>query len=261
MENIKEKLEIVAKELTRSCVTPTDLYEICRRLNISVTKADLKGQKAIGVFTKDGFEIRVNYHSKKNNNAFDSFVIAHEMGHFILNEKLKILQESTKDYWKQEILCDYFSRLILLPGFHIKSTINKWSESPRDQYKLSLFLSKKFNVNWKTCAHRVSDFKKNIIFFEIFASVNSQDKFFRFDLSTLPHNSLIKTKITRNNKDREYIYNTLSRVIEGKTTIYDIDPIFISHPLFSRFRNWKEGILVKNYDNSIRMVIKSAAKQ
>jgi len=256
MKDIKNKIEIIAKELTASRSVPINLYDICNRLNISVTSAGLKNQKAMGVFTKDGFVIRVN-HSSGKINSFDSFLIAHEIGHFILSEKLNMLHGSTKDYWKQEYFCDYFSRLILLPDSHVKSIIGNSSEAPLDQYKISLFLSKKFNTNWKTCAHRISDYKKNFAFFQLVVEGESQEKYFTFELSTLPNNLLIKTKVSRKNKDRKYIYNTLSKINESKVPIFDIDAKFLNHSLFKRFPNWQEGILVKNNYNSIRMVIKS----
>ena len=115
----------------------------------------------------------------------------------------------------------------------------------------------KFNTNWKTCAHRISDYNKHLAFFQLAVGGESQEKFFVFESSTLPNNLLIKTKITKNNKDRKYIYNTLSKVKESKTPIFDISADFLNHPLFKRFPNWKEGIFVKNNYNSIRMVIKS----
>lgn len=256
MKDIKNEIELIAKELIASRPIPIYLHDICNRLNISVASADLKNQKAMGVFTKDGFVIRVN-HFSGNFNSFKSFLIAHEIGHFILSKKLNILQGSIEDYWKQEYLCDYFARLILLPDSHVKSIIVNCSSAPLDQYKLSLFLSKKFNANWKTCAHRISDYNKHLAFFQLAAGGELQEKFFIFESSTLPNNLLIKTKISRDNKDRKYIYNVLSKVKENKTPIFDISAGFLNHPLFKRFPNWKEGVFVRDSYNSIRMVIKS----
>lgn len=256
MKDTKKKIEIIAKELTDSRIIPTDIYDICNRLDISVIRSDLKKQKAKGVFTKNGFVIKVSQSFGKNN-PFNSFLIAHEIGHFILSEKLNILQESIKDYWKQECLCDYFSRLVLLPENRVKDIIVNCSSRPLDQYKLSLYLSNKFRINWKTCVHRISDYNHHSVFFELAIKSKSQDSYFIFELSTLPQNLLIKTKIKRQNKDRELIYNRLFEISNSQNHTFAIGTSFLKHPLFKRFPNWEEGLFVKNGNFSIRMIIKS----
>jgi Zn-dependent peptidase ImmA (M78 family) len=82
---------------------------------------------------------------KKNSSLYDGyerFLIAHEVGHYILTRKLNALSLNKKDYWKHEWVCDFFARCVLLPEADVKKHLQQIKDTSdlNQIYNFSIYL-------------------------------------------------------------------------------------------------------------------------
>lgn len=241
-------LKDISEQLTKSCPLPINLNDICARLGISIKRSNIQDAMALGVYTKKGFEIRLQ--SRLSNYvSFERYIIAHEMGHFILNDKFNAVQLNKGDYWYHEELCDYFARSLLLPENYVKKKIEELLGSVYELYELSLDLSKSLLVNWKTSAHRIVDYNNNIAFFEITRKKKNNRLIFFFKMSTLPKRVMQKTEISPIKDEESYIYDVFSNILNGHERLYNFGAAFFKNPnLYRKFpylREVKNGIAVR----------------
>src|SRR5262245_51088561 len=104
----------VAKRLVTDQLLPLDVTAVCRALSIRVTYGLLPGKARAGVVKGlHGSEIRLA--ERAGTDAWQRFLIAHELGHIILERECAPPPMGQGEYWRHEELCDSFAALLLVP--------------------------------------------------------------------------------------------------------------------------------------------------
>lgn len=224
LESCANLLQEAAYRLTGSQALPVDLGSICDGLGVKVVNADSGNGsgKTYLVKSKHGAEIRLNCGVQ----GFESFcnpvsryLIAHELGHLILDSQKIPRPLGKSEYWKHENLCNYFAGLLLLPEGAIKADIESVPRNLRLELDLCKSLANTACVPWETVALRFVHFRPSVAMFSLKLVEYRMPTFaFRVSMSTCGNQQGIHTFI----KDIHRIGQALIRVPNG--TYLELDP-------------------------------------
>jgi hypothetical protein len=188
----KSTLYRAAREITGALSVPINIEQICQRLKISIKRRnDLQG-KALLEDTPSGLRISL---PARNNPLFERFMIAHELGHFILRQELSVAPLGASEYWRHEVLCHYFAQLVLLPDHYIQPLITGAKLNVGDLLSLSDTLSKHAHVMWITAAYRITDICPEFVFLDLRIQRQTQGPpYFFINASTIPNRKVQRGK-------------------------------------------------------------------
>jgi hypothetical protein len=168
-------LSEVAHSLTGGANLPIDVKDLCARLNVIVTRANVPSNKALLVNTARGAEIRIppTTNAAGTSTARERFMIAHELGHLVLERHCGVRPLGTSEYWRHEHLADNFAGMLLVPD-HIVMANMSCDYTSRELMTLTREMAAKARVMWITVGHRISWFEPRASFFNIIRTENGE---------------------------------------------------------------------------------------
>jgi Zn-dependent membrane protease YugP len=226
------RLKDIATTLTRDSSSPINILEICNEMNISINVDSTSYKKAVLSSSNDKVSILLskNYYDSLNI-PFVRYIIAHEIGHYLLQWHLQ-LSSSHKDYWVIEELCDAFSRALLVPDQLVSKYIDH-DTCDLHEIGISCFkISNEFNVTFITSVQRVKDYIQNLLFINLKSSRNSTA--FKVNKSLLLKNKYLNStvELPRNflikhlqNKRRTVLFLPQDEIFKSLETKY---PLFFN---------------------------------
>jgi Zn-dependent peptidase ImmA (M78 family) len=196
IEDARLVLSEAANRLTGDIDFPVSVRLVCQSLNVRIRRRpDLKA--AVLVNAGEAPEVLLPARHKSTNSppnaktqnarcfasaqrdygeSWDRYLVAHELGHFVLHCARHGKPLGKSEYWLQEELCDSFARWLLLP----QKAIEKWSSakvqafrhSPKKDFVLSALessseLERTAHVPWAIAATRLSECLPNLGFLSV----------------------------------------------------------------------------------------------
>jgi IrrE N-terminal-like domain len=156
---------------------------------------------------------------------WERYVVAHELGHYVLHRARQGKPLGKSEYWIHEELCDCFARWLLLPQKAIdKSFARKLAVlphlSPEASARCLLAISKELQaaarVPWSIAAMRLTEYSEHFAFL----SVRDHDKMrLRVDSSTLDRRKEIGRLIQKSSELGQMLSST-----DPKTEVVSIPP-------------------------------------
>jgi hypothetical protein len=87
------------------------------------------------------------------NVTWDRFCTAHELGHYVLISKYGWHPNNPSDYWRTEVMCDYFARQLLIPDFAL---CHRAATTARSAMAWCNFISQRADVPWIQAAKKIT---------------------------------------------------------------------------------------------------------
>lgn len=179
-----------ARELTTGESLPVDIERICAKLQVEHGRsihdyetARLDGKSRI--YLPVSLLPQSSYYSTR-----ERYLIAHEIGHFVLVFLCSATPLGKSEYWQFEDLCNSFAQQLLIPEDTI-GHLPKSIFSPKETLTLSLDLAKDALVPWPTAAWRVTGLYTGFALLNVTARRNKQGQLaMKVSASTLPHKQL-----------------------------------------------------------------------
>ena len=163
---IKKELDTAAERLrAQQPSLPILLRPICVKLGIKVVRrASVPEGKAYLQWDGAGGHSPIVLLPRSGALTWDRFCTAHELGHFVLVTKFGWNPTEQSDYWRTEVMCDYFARQLLVPDFGLRlrparraRTAMSWCNS----------LSKNADVPWIQAAKKITSVHPHLAFFRL----------------------------------------------------------------------------------------------
>ena len=191
----RESLIKEAEELTGSSHLPVSLRDLCAFLGIEVSLSDVQSGRALLVNAKDNPKILLSHKdagagSQRRRGKMLRFLIAHEIGHFLLQRRDVAKPLGTSEYWQFETVCDTFARQLLLPTEELCRLMRSFSQTPQDHLSLTLHLEEAGRIPWAVAALRVAEVGNTH-----FLCLVQGDKKLKVTVTTLPKKREIHRQI------------------------------------------------------------------
>lgn len=248
-------LQEVARKLI-PCSPHFDIEVLCNKLGVKIVKVSREDYRsATLVNTQQGYEILIpQEHNKKQLSPFQRFLIAHELGHLLLEREYSTGPISQSDYWQYEELCDYFARLILLPEDYIEDKIRTTASNPRDRLGLSSYIARDAQVPWPAVAHRIVECDSKYALFRIIIIPSSDRLKFLLNVSTLKDKEFQKSIFY--NDDNE-LGRLLCRL--KNNSFLPLHKSVLDHPSvikkFPIFQKAIQGGAIRLKEDEIRLIV------
>jgi hypothetical protein len=98
---------------------------------------------------------------------WERFVIAHELGHLVLEKHKVPVPAGRAEYWQVETLCDDFAGRLLIPEHAAKDILRHNPQTPAQWLTLSSSLARRAEVPWLTAGFRLAQINKALAFLRI----------------------------------------------------------------------------------------------
>lgn len=237
-----------AQSLTGSADVPIELENLCTRLNVIITRANVPGNNALLVNTARDAEIRI----PRSANAVgkyaprERFMIAHELGHLILERYCGVRPLGTSEYWRHEQLANNFAAMLLVPDHIVRANISHEYRSP-ELMTLTRNMAAKAQVMWINVGYRISRFEPRASFFNIIRTDNSE---FR----------VLHTTVTRGYKKKIPVTNDLGKKLADLSEDareVTLDDSVLTNALIPSSRRRLEGTATAPVRNTIHVAVLS----
>jgi hypothetical protein len=211
LRNIKAILSDTASRLTGDFEMPISVRAVCQTLDIRVRRhpniraavlvnvgdapevlLPARAQSARSTVREGHIIPSPNRYDQSSQESWERYVVAHELGHYVLFRERLGKPLGSSEYWIQEELCDSFARWLLLPQKAIENLYRTRElvvgrSSPERASEVALELAREIKrigrVPWHIAANRISDRLEGIGFMTIRAHNNDR---LRVVVSTLP---------------------------------------------------------------------------
>lgn len=249
-ETFKHKLYQAASEIAGALSVPIDIDYICHQFGVSIRRSGDQKRKAFLKYAPEGYQIILSASNEQigNYTKFQRFLIAHELGHFILKRDLSAAPLGNSEYWRHEALCDYFARLLLLPENYVRALLRETKASLSNLLKLSNALSIQAQVTWITAAYRITDIIPEFVFLEL--HIRKQIKgppYFYINASTIPTKKVQRGKV--------FVNSGLGKLLSplmADSLFLEFDGIDLKEPetlkKYPALSEVKAGMAVRYYD-------------
>jgi Zn-dependent peptidase ImmA (M78 family) len=193
--NYAELLQLAAEELAKGKDLPIDMHAVCKQLEVNVARYQLPANKAQLVRTKSGVEIRLpdQPFGGEEYSRHERFLVAHELGHLILERGCAVTPLNNSEYWQHEELCDHFARMLLLPRAIVERKLRGVKATPKQLLGITTHLASRAYVSWSVAAFSVSASSDGAAFLALAVEDGGG---FRVTMSTLPGKKEIGRKIS-----------------------------------------------------------------
>ena len=204
MGEYSQTLDQAAREMTGSMQLPIDVRCVSENLGLKIVRADLSIPRAQALLIDGPRGATIYLPSKagagQELNPFERFLVAHEIGHFVLLRASNAGPNGKSAYWKLERLCDDFASKLLLPDIIVTAQIAERVCPRINRLGRTWELAHKAGVPWETVALRFAQFESNSAFFSLRIEENGPPELRgRVSFSSL-HNRLGIGKIFRTDK-------------------------------------------------------------
>ena len=180
-----------AVKLLQGSRVPVSLRPICRQLSVhSIRREKLEGSKSLLIDARVKPVIILNRSrtgppAERNSfNSIERFLIAHELGHLVLQQHGAKNPSGKSEYWKLEKLCDAFARRLLLPDAFVMKIDAQTGKSATERLRATFLLAKRSVVPWSAAALRLAEVNEGTKFFHL-VSTSTGD--FKIVVSSCPN--------------------------------------------------------------------------
>jgi hypothetical protein len=182
-------LRETAQQLIFGSCGEVDVFEVCDALSITVRFENLKSKaRAIVVNTLNATEIRLQKEFESPSQLrWARFLIAHELGHIILDRYCQASPLGKSEYWQHERLCNEFASVLLVPDTLITRLFAQRPKTSIGMLASVNRLATAATVPWLTAAFRYRAFIPEVVAFSVRRDCSSSPCF-RIVASTLPFN-------------------------------------------------------------------------
>lgn len=165
-DSIATELCIAAQDLrAEQQALPILLRPICNKVGVRVVRRSSVAEgKAYLEWDRASGSSPVVLLPQVGTLTWDRFCTAHELGHYVLITKYGWNPVERNDYWRTEVMCDYFARQLLIPEFGFRKrpasrarTAMTWCNS----------LSRRADVPWIQAAKKISSAHPHLGFFRL----------------------------------------------------------------------------------------------
>jgi hypothetical protein len=152
-----ETLCSFANQLVRGESVPLDVSKFCKEMAIGVSEGAIPGKaRAVVLQGAGGIEIRIQCDGTMSP-VRRRFLIAHELGHIVLQRHCAASPVGHSDYWQHEQLCDDFAGKLLVPDELLRKFFHQRPSSIIGLLARTNQLAQVALVPWQTAANRVSE--------------------------------------------------------------------------------------------------------
>lgn len=171
MTGYSQILDQAAGELAGTMPLPVDVRCVCENLGLKVVRTDLSIPRAQALLI-DSPKGAIIYLPSKDRpieglTPFERFLVAHEIGHFVLLRACNAGPRGEGAYWKLERLCDDFASKLLLPD----TIVTRWTavhgRPGFDRLGRTWELAYKAAIPWETVALRLAKLVSDSAFFTL----------------------------------------------------------------------------------------------
>lgn len=151
---------------------PVDVVAILREQNIGLAfRHDGQQTHGLGFLVHEGKQTTVVVRRDPGRtgglSARERFTVAHEIGHFVWDQRVGLQATSRRDYWLLESVCNEFAGHLLVPTPALHHHLDSNLQSPRDVIRLARQLTGLFAVSMPVVANRLADVEPNLVLAEI----------------------------------------------------------------------------------------------
>lgn len=186
----KLTLANAAKELTAGESLPVDIERICFKVQLE-HKRNILEYKTARLTGKSRIDLPASLLPQSGYySANERYMIAHEIGHFVLTYLCAASPLGESEYWQFENLCNSFARQLLIPE-NILDGLPSSITSPKEAMGIASNLANKAYVPWMTSAWRLTERYTKFVFFYVTVKRNRLGLLcMRVTASTLPRKQL-----------------------------------------------------------------------
>lgn len=263
LKNSKEAKYILdenAKKFVSNSSLPVQIENICNHIGLKIRKVASAADDVTFVKTIGGLEIRFPeaHNLDFTLSARQRFLLAHELGHFVLSTKTSVFPTTKSEYWQIELLADSFARSILLPQTVMSNYLKNCDNSPSSIFFLSKKIASLAGVPWQVVAHRIAELLGNYAFFNI-AKVQKGDGIYNINMSTLP-NKILQNKLLKCNEPLLPLVDYFEKIIKINEGISIPKDVILQSFDSNKdiFEKCIDGYVFRQYRNTIRLVVRFA---
>jgi hypothetical protein len=245
-DKYREILGIWADRLSKDCALPIPVAAISHDLGVTIrrhTAPTHKKAHLLGSGARPEISIPSGSHAAQRFSPWDRFLIAHELGHVILQRECNATPLGTREYWQHEKLCDTFARRLLLPDRLHRTAID--CPAPADQkLNFSRYIERIGGVPWPVAAFRVSEWDTTVAFLRL---TREADKY-RVTVSTFPD----KKEVNRQFQLQHPLGRFVSELRVGQS------PTIVSPTIFDGLPSVRRSALIsvaKISDGEVRVAV------
>jgi hypothetical protein len=182
-EQFREMLRDRAQRLTSAFALPIPIETITRDLGVNIRRHSVNRKKArlMGSATKAEISLPAGTRPAQQFSKWDRFLIAHELGHVILQRECNAAPLGPREYWIHERLCDAFARWLLLPEHFHRKAIDCPARADQ-KLNFSRYIERIGCVPWPVAAFRISEWDSGVAFLRL---TREADKY-KVTVSTFP---------------------------------------------------------------------------
>lgn len=229
-----------------------DIDDLCSNFNVKVLRTSNHYKDASLVRINNHYQIHIEDIGRNitKYTPFERFLIAHELGHYVIELEFSPNPINNKEHRQWEDLCNYFARILLLPDTYISRKTRNLSANPKSILGLTRVIAREAQVNWETAAYRITDLYPQFAFFKInidrFISDHPQ---FVITTSTLPNKKERKRSFSTDNE-----FGRMLAQLENNTYLDLNQDIFGHHSIIEKFPSLsklKDGLAYRLSENKI----------
>jgi hypothetical protein len=191
----KQALKEAALNLSGDKRLPIPVTEITDSLGVKISRAKADGRtKGHLLLTVPGPEIVLPWANNGTSTQYTSwerFIIAHELGHIVLDRTCDSRPLGKSEYWQHEELCDTFARWLLLPSW-VSKVVAGSRRTPSQRLNLCQHLKHTADVPWRAAAFRISEWDPTTRFLLL---QKKDNRGFKVAMSTFPGKRGIRTLV------------------------------------------------------------------
>jgi hypothetical protein len=183
LESCRSLLLNEARRLSGQCNIPVPAAAVSKRLGVRLRRTTLNGAEALLVNADSAPEILLSGSPSTDSlTSWERFLVAHELGHFIMQRASIPKPLGKSEYWEQEHLCNAFARWLLVPESCVRGFQQAFENAPQAKLNLALHIERRAKVPWAVAAYRVAESNPNFVFLGL---TYSKERL-KVNVSTLP---------------------------------------------------------------------------
>lgn len=152
-----------AERLSRTATLPRDLDQLNSELRLLPIKIDAPSRQRNGGLVRVGRNHQVVVYRSSASDARplssrERFTVAHEIGHYVVEDKLGIHPGCRGEYWGLEDVCNEFAARVLMPDWALEPYLEGGTNTALGLYQAVQDLMRRANVSMVAASRRLVPF-------------------------------------------------------------------------------------------------------